>query len=123
VCLTTICLRQSLYRFLQVKWETWKRADGTNTTWDSSLVPDEVIQEWERVQKQRRLTKARSSLGVPIRTTYGFTDMLTINRYDAFDESLQELALRTPLVKELEQKMEELRNLRVSLFHHELLLL
>jgi histone-lysine N-methyltransferase SUV39H len=99
-------------QFFKVKWETWKRADGTNTTWDNSLIPDEVIQEWERVQKQRRLAKARSSLGVPIRTTYGFTDMLTINRYDAFDESLQELALRPPLVKELEQKMEELRNLR-----------
>ncbi|KIL61613.1 hypothetical protein M378DRAFT_166739 [Amanita muscaria Koide BX008] len=74
----------------EVKWDSWRRnSDGTNTTWNNSLVPPAVIRDWDRRRAQRRYSKAqKQSLGVEIRPSIRVTDLPTMWRYDAVEERL-----------------------------------
>ncbi|KAF8625395.1 hypothetical protein AX15_005401 [Amanita polypyramis BW_CC] len=73
----------------KVKWGNWKRMDGTNTTWDNSLIPARIQGEWDRAQEKRRLRKARKSSEIRIPGTIDITDMLTFTRSEALQEKLE----------------------------------
>ena len=76
--------------------------DGTNTTWDNSLIPTRIQREWDRTQKKRLLNKARKSFGIRIPGTINVTDMLTFTRSEALQEKLEMHASSGTLKRRLE---------------------
>ncbi|KAH9945584.1 hypothetical protein B0H21DRAFT_709290 [Amylocystis lapponica] len=52
----------------EVKWATWNREDGTNTTWERGEHVEELIKKWDTKQSDKRAMFARDSLSMIVRT-------------------------------------------------------
>ncbi len=78
-----------LQAYDQVRWGNWSRPDGTNTTWDNGLVPDNIKQEWDRKQRLRRLAQAERTRAVRIPGTLAVTDMMSFVRSQAVKEIVE----------------------------------
>ncbi|KAF8629520.1 hypothetical protein AX17_005646 [Amanita inopinata Kibby_2008] len=91
----------------EVKWDNWARPDGTNTTWDNSLIPGSAQAGWNRSQGRVRANQARKSLSMPIPKTIDIVDTLSFLRSHAFEEKLQRRKALS-LQKQREQKMNAL---------------
>jgi [histone H3]-lysine9 N-trimethyltransferase SUV39H len=64
-----------------VAWSTWKRADGSNTTWMPDLFdrPD-LVKSWKRKQNQRRRELAEESLDIEVLNTIDIHNANTVRR-------------------------------------------
>ncbi|KIM86527.1 hypothetical protein PILCRDRAFT_307091 [Piloderma croceum F 1598] len=65
----------------EVAWSTWKRSDGSNTTWmpDLSDRPD-LVKSWKRRQNQRRRELAEESLDIEVLHTIDIHNANTVRR-------------------------------------------
>ncbi|KAG6820452.1 hypothetical protein H0H93_000206 [Arthromyces matolae] len=50
----------------EAAWKNWKRADGTNTTWNNSLLHENDIKAWNQKESQRREKLASESTDIDI---------------------------------------------------------
>lgn len=81
--------RFALQTYDQVRWGNWSRPDGSNTTWDNRLIPDKIIQEWDRKQRLRRAARAKRSTAIRIPGTLCVTDMMSFVRSEALNEIVE----------------------------------
>ena len=83
------CFALQICNHWQVRWGNWRRPDGSNTTWDNSLVPADIVRDWERKQRLRRAARAKRSTAIRIPGTLCITDMMSFVRSEALQEILE----------------------------------
>ncbi|KAJ3507362.1 hypothetical protein NLJ89_g6347 [Agrocybe chaxingu] len=73
---------------LEVRWDDWKREDGTKTTWNELASLEEGSKRWSKEQRGRRMKLASESLEIPVVTTLDIHNTETYLRSHAYDEKL-----------------------------------
>ncbi|KAF5381719.1 hypothetical protein D9615_005625 [Tricholomella constricta] len=89
----------------EAAWKNWSRKDGTNTTWDNSLLHPDDIRDWKRKQTMRRNRLAHESLDIDIWATTDIHNTATRLRVQAYEEKLR-ASVRQPI--NLREEMDRL---------------